>query len=89
MGELMADYRGPSNKYSSTPRKIFDKHVDRMEVRRKRDREDHRADMQALIKRLLNLEDQLKHLTEHVSQHCDRFSIDHEDEVDAYDSRDS
>ncbi len=40
-------------------RKVFDKHVDRMEIKRKRDREDHRADMQALIKRLLNLENQL------------------------------
>ncbi len=51
-------------------RKVFDKHVDRMEVKRARDREDHRADMQALMKRLLNLENQLELLTEHVEQHC-------------------
>ncbi len=59
-----------ANRYNSTPRKVFDKHVDRMEVKRQRDREDHRADMQALIKRLLNLENQLELLTEHVEQHC-------------------
>ncbi len=69
----MADYYHGTNKYNSVSRKLFDKHVDRMEVKRKRDKEDHRADMQALIKRLLNLEDQLSQLTEHVLQHCDRL----------------
>ncbi len=54
----------PWNRYNSTPRKVFDKHVDRIELRRQRDRQDHRADMQALIKRLLNLENQLEQLTE-------------------------
>ncbi len=59
-----------ANKYNSTPRKVFEKYIDRMALRRDRDREDHRADMQALIKRLLNLENQLELLTEHVQQHC-------------------
>ncbi len=44
------------DKYLNTPRKIFDKHVDRMELRRSRDREDHRADMKTLITRLVLVE---------------------------------
>ncbi len=58
-------------------RKVFDKHVDRMEQHRARDREDHRADMKALIQRLFNLEDQLKQLIldvdenrTHIDRHC-------------------
>ncbi len=45
------------NQYNSTPRKVFDTYIDRMAIKRERDREDHRADMQALIKRLSNLEE--------------------------------
>ncbi len=37
------------NRYNSTPRKVFDKHVDRMEIRRQRDKEDHRNDLKAII----------------------------------------
>ncbi len=47
------------NQYTSTPRKIFDKHVDRMETKRLRDKQDHRADMQTLLQRLEKLEKQL------------------------------
>ncbi len=65
----MSNGIGP-NRYNSTPRKLFDKHVDRMEIKRVRDREDHRADMQALIKRLVNLENQLTELLEHQKDHC-------------------
>ncbi len=65
-----------ANKYNSTPRKVFDKFIDKMAIRRTRDLEDHRADMQALIKRLLNLEDQLTELSDHVAQHCSRMSKD-------------
>ncbi len=43
-------------------RKVFDRHVDQMEIKRKRDRDDHRADMKALFQRLRNLENQLTHL---------------------------
>ncbi len=75
----MADRSHGPNQYNSTPRKVFDKHVDRMETKRQRDREDHRADMQALIKRLNNLEDQLNHLSDHVNKHCSILS----DEDDA------
>ncbi len=47
------------NRYVNTPRKIFDKHVDRMEAKRLRDREDHRADLKAIFSRMKNLESQL------------------------------
>ncbi len=80
---------GEANRYNSTPRKVFDKHVDRMETRRQRDREDHRADMKALLARLVLLEKQHAELHEHVKQHCLRMDSDLEDEVDAYDTRDS
>ncbi len=79
-------YEGP-NKYNSTPRKVFDKYIDKMAIRRDRDRQDHRADMQALISRIQNLEDQLIHLTEHVRQHCDRIRI--EMELDEGDHKDA
>ncbi len=49
-----------SNKYSHTPRKVFDKLVDRIEIRRQRDREDHRNDVQALIARIANLEERFQ-----------------------------
>ncbi len=69
------------NRYVNTPRKIFDKHVDRMETKRQRDREDHRADMQALIKRLNNLENQLTQVSYHLTQHCKTYeSIVHDEE---------
>ncbi len=67
------------NQYNSTPRKVFDAYIDRIAVKRQRDREDHRADMQALISRIQNLEDQLTHLTEHVRQHCDRILVETDD----------
>ncbi len=71
----MAERFNPSrDRYANTPRKIFDKHVDRIEVRRQRDREDHRADMKALLHRLTNLETQLTDLAEHVSNHCSVLS---------------
>ncbi len=41
-------------------RKVFDAHVDSVEVKRKRDRDDHRADMKAMIEGLDNLETILK-----------------------------
>ncbi len=59
-------------------RKVFDKHVDQMKVKRERDLINSRADFAALIKRLINLEEQLTHLTEHVRQHCDRIRIEME-----------
>ncbi len=67
------------NQYNSTPRKVFDAYIDRMAVKRSRDKEDHRADVQALIQRIQNLEDQLTHLTQHVRQHCDRILSEGDD----------
>ncbi len=58
------------NKYNSTPRKVFDKYIDRMAVRRKRDLDDHRADLKAIFHRIINLEQALQDLAEHVAQHC-------------------
>ncbi len=52
----MADHYNPATKYTHTTRKVFDKHVDRMELRRQRDRDDHRADIAALLKRISNIE---------------------------------
>ncbi len=78
---MAADKGHGPNRYNSTPRKIFDKHVDRIEAKRQRDRRDHRADMQALIKRLTNLESQLGQVSYHLTQHCKTFeSTLHEEE---------
>ncbi len=48
------------DKYMNTPRKVFDKTVDKIESKRKRDKEDHRADIGALLKRLVQIEKYLK-----------------------------
>ncbi len=58
------------NRYRNTPRNVFDKHVDRMELKRLRDREDHRNDLKAIFSRLKNLENQHALLEEHVASHC-------------------
>lgn len=58
------------NQYNSTPRKVFDAYIDKMALKRSRDKEDHRADLHALFQRLRNLEDQLTQLTDHVQSHC-------------------
>ncbi len=59
-----------ADRYSHTPRKVFDSYIDRMAVKRQRDREDHRADMGALLQKLDQLQDQLTHLEQHVAHHC-------------------
>lgn len=77
MGDLMAaDDR--ANRYSHTPRKVFDKALDRVEIRRQRDREDHRNDLQAIFQRLKNLEDHLTKLIQHVDRHCEELFSDPE-----------
>lgn len=72
-----------NNRYTNTPRNIFDKHVDRMETKRLRDKEDHRNDLKAIFQRLSNLETQhallvqeVKDLDDHVAKHCDVLSSD-------------
>ncbi len=78
------------NQYNSTPRKVFDTYIDRMAVKRQRDRDDHRADMAALIKRLNNLESLVnaqskkhcctdptcKFCTDDWDSHCDREGLE-------------
>ncbi len=59
------------NRYNTTPRKVFDKHVDAMERKRLRDREDHRNDLKAILRRMENVETQLTLLDQHVQAHCD------------------
>ncbi len=61
------------NRYNTTPRKVFDKHVDAMEWKRLRDREDHRNDLKAILQRITNLEDQLTQLILHVDRHCEEL----------------
>ncbi len=81
----MAD--GDYHRFNSVPRKIFDKHVDRMEVKRLRDREDHRADLQAIFQRLITVENHLskltlevEELTSHVGSHCQQLDEDRDTE---------
>ncbi len=67
-------------------RKVFDKHVDRMQDLRARDRADHRADFKAMFQRLNNLETQLLDLAvelqeqaEHIDRHCAELDTDRKD----------
>ncbi len=76
-------YTPNPNKYNSTPRKVFDKHVDRMEVQRGRMREQMRQDVDHLLKRIIALEVallaqvvQLEDLAKHVQGHC--YQLDEE-----------
>ncbi len=82
---MAQDYGHGPNKYNSTPRKVFDKHVDLMARKALRSREDHRADMQALLQRINELENQLTLLIQHVDRHCDELFA----EKDHGDTRDS
>ncbi len=59
-----------ANRYDHTPRKVFDKAIDRMELKRLRDREDHRTDLHLLMNRLKALQLQLDLLEDHVKSHC-------------------
>ncbi len=65
----MGDYSWP-DQYNSTPRKVFDKYIDRMAVKRQRDREDHRNDMQTIVQRMNRLETQLTLIAQHLDDHC-------------------
>ncbi len=73
------------NQYNSTPRKIFDRHVDNWKIRRQRDLDNARADMQALFQRMENMETQLTKLIQHVERHCEELfqNDDHGDTKDA------
>ncbi len=88
----MSDYRfnPKADRFQNTPRKVFDKHVDRMEVKRLRDREDHRNDLKAIFQRLKNLETELTQLIQqfndlysHVDRHCAQLDTSREDTRDS------
>lgn len=74
------------DQYTSTPRKVFDKEIDRQNARLSRHKEDHRADVNALLQKISSLQTQLTVLADHVNQHCDQMKDllpDHEDDKDA------
>jgi len=86
----MAEEWKPRRKFSDPTklsRKVFDKHVDQMERKLGRVKEDYRADLKALLKRLLNLENQLETLHDHVARHC-QIMTDEDGQPDL-DTRDS
>ncbi len=70
MGDLMAADNTRRNQYNSTPRKVFDKAIDRMELKRQRDKEDARSDLQVLTNQLKRMQLQLEELEDHVKSHC-------------------
>jgi hypothetical protein len=76
----MAPSNSRANRYDHTPRKVFDKAIDRMEFKRARDRDDTRSDMRVLTRAMDNLQRQLTELREHVAGHCEQL-IDPKDPV--------
>ncbi len=72
-----------ANKYNSTPRKVFDKYVDRMDLKLLRAKEDHRSDIGTLIRKLKELDnklfllqEQIEGLVDHVDRHCVQLDRD-------------
>ncbi len=63
-------YKDSVNQYNHTPRKVFDKYIDRMAIRRDRDLEDHRGDLLVVFRKIQELHDQLTELSAHVASHC-------------------
>ncbi len=59
-----------ADRYSHTPRKVFDAYIDRMALKRSRDREDYRADLQLLTNQIKRQQLQLNELEDHVKSHC-------------------
>ncbi len=67
------------NQYNSTPRKVFDTYIDRMAVKRTRDREQVRADVGALFSRIENLEKSLTLLNVQIYQ---LYHVVHDEDLD-------
>ncbi len=65
------DRDGPT-RYSHTPRKVFDRAIDRLHLKRQRDREDHRNDMETIVRQIRKLENQLTQILEerHANDSC-------------------
>ncbi len=72
-------FNPPANRYSHTPRKVFDKAMDRQDLRLKRVKEDYRADLKAMVQRLINLEDTVGRLVRQIERH---FPIEDEFDVE-------
>ncbi len=63
----------PANRYSHTPRKVFEAYIDRMAIKRQRDQQDNRSDYQLIMKLIAQLREDHEQLAEHVAQHCQRM----------------
>ncbi len=75
----MADDWKPKRRFvdpTRLTRKVFDKHVDRMTELRARDKQDHRADMKSIFHRVINLEQALQDLADHVASHCQQMGLE-------------
>ncbi len=64
-----------ADKYRNTPRKVFDKSMDRMELRIQRIKEDYRADLVAIMARIVRLEESFVLLDDKIT---DLFPIETE-----------
>ncbi len=63
-------YKDDATKFTHVPRKVFDKYVDRMALKRSRDRSDNRNDLQILMNLIKHLQEDLLELQDHVNSHC-------------------
>ncbi len=52
----------PANRYSHTPRAVFERAIDRIEIRRLRDKEDVRTDLAFLLGKIQQLEETIEEL---------------------------
>ncbi len=59
-----------ADRYLHTPRKVFDSYVDRMALKRSRDREDNRNDLHRMMGMIKHLQEELLELKDHVASHC-------------------
>ena len=72
-----------ADRYSHTPRKVFNAYVDRMALKRSRDREDNRNDLHLMMTMIKHLQEELLELKDHVASHC-RTLRDPDDPVVEY-----
>lgn len=58
MGHLdpFVAYKDWDHKYNSVPRKVFDKSLDRIDIRIQRIKEDYRNDLVAILARIVTIE---------------------------------
>ncbi len=70
-----------ADRYSHTPRKVFDKAIDRMVLKVRREHDDRMADIHLLLNRIKQLQLQLDELQDHVNSHCQVIAPPDEDPV--------